>query len=464
MKILVVEDDVEARTKAVRWLTALRHEPVLASSVPEVLELIKVGDVDRILITVDSKQPSTLLGEIKRHELDVPLLITSTDEHVRDLVTVVARSRAIAMPRPFHMEDLAVAIDASVTMSPPQKKLDSAAAKPAMVQSPPAAPRPAVPPTTAPAQPSVAPAQPVTAAAPRAAPVAAAPKPEAAARAAAPQQSGGVRSAVARLLNDLKDGKVKLPVLDPRIGKIQSLMARKEVELKEVVDIIGRDPTLTASVLRLANSSYFMLRTPVKDIKEACVRLGNKNVFSLAFEVMLRNQFSAHPAPFRTVMAQMWQNALVTSRFANRLAVMVRYPKPDELQAAAFLHNIGELMLIQLFSEIDDQKNAAAEDLGPEIDRLHQPLGSVLAKSWNLPPHLVRLTGHHHQAAEDPEPDDQKVPRCLILASWNLAISVGFGYLKNTEPVGLSELLATLGIDPASLEAMREEARNWVKE
>jgi HD-like signal output (HDOD) protein len=88
----------------------------------------------------------------------------------------------------------------------------------------------------------------------------------------------------------------------------------------------------------------------------------------------------------------------------------------------------------------------------------------VLAKSWNLPPHLVRLTGHHHQAAEDPEPDDQKVPRCLILASWNLAISVGFGYLKNTEPVGLNELLATLGIDPASLEAMREEARNWVKE
>jgi hypothetical protein len=52
----------------------------------------------------------------------------------------------------------------------------------------------------------------------------------------------------------------------------------------------------------------------------------------------------------------------------------------------------------------------------------------------------------------------------LILASWNLAISVGFGYLKNTEPVGLNELLATLGIDPASLEAMREEARNWVKE
>ncbi len=469
MKILVVEDDVEARTKAVRWLTALRHEPVLASSVPEMLELIKGGDVDRILITVDPKDPSPLLGEIKRHDLRVPLLITSTDENVRDLVTVVARSRAIAMPRPFHMEDLAVAIDASVSMSPPPKKSDPVAATPAMVQSPPvaqaspAAPPPAAAPTAAAPTARLQPAPGV----PRPAPtVAAAQKPEVAAptRPAAAPPSGGVRAAVTRLLDDLKNGKVKLPVLDPRIGKIQSLMSRKEVELKEVVDVIGRDPTLTASVLRLANSSYFMLRTPVKDIKEACVRLGNKNVFSLAFEVMLRNQFTAHPAPFRTVMAQMWQNALVTSRFANRLAIMVGYPRPDELQAAAFLHNIGELMLIQLFSEIDEQKNASADDLGPEIDRLHQPLGSVLAKSWNLPPHLVRLTGHHHQAAEDPEPDDQRVPRCLILASWNLAISSGFGYLKNTEPVGLNELLATLGIDPASLESLREEARNWVKE
>lgn len=451
MKILIAEEESEARTTLVRWLTTLGHEPVLAATVPEMLDLLKGGGVDRLLVSVDPRSPSPLLQAIKGSEIRVPMLVASMDENVRDLITLVTRAQAVPLSKPFQQEDLAQAIEASAKMSPLTPRPQSAgqptvAAKPGTAAGPGA--------TTAA---SATAAKPAAASKPAAAT-------SAAAGSAAPAAAGGVRAAVIRLLEDLKQGKVKLPVLDPRVGKIQSLMNRKDVELKEVVDVIGRDPTLTASVLRLANSSFYMQRTPVKDIKDACVRLGNKNVFSIAFEVLLRNQFSAHKQPFRTIMSQIWQNALVTSRFASRLAVMVRYPQPEELHAPAFLHNIGELMLIQLFADLDDPRANAPEELGAEINRLHQQLGAVLAKSWNLPPTLVRIVGNHHQPAENPEPEDQRLMRCLVLASWNLAIASGFPYLSNTEPVGLDELLAGLGIDPASLTAMREEARNWGKE
>ncbi len=497
MNILIVEDDAEAQAKSARWLKSLGHQAMVASSIPEMLDLLNGGGIDRILLAIDPQRPSVLWQQMKSQDIRVPLLVSSSDENLRDLLTLAARSHAVALPRPFHMEDLAQAIDTSTSI----EARSTAAAAPAAGQqtngagttthasSPSVHAAPAGPATTvtarAPAQgvpaaltrvsrpPAPAPAAP--AAASRLAQAAAGLRPEASAPrgstpAPAPAASGGaagaggIRPAITRMLEDLKHGRLKLPALDPRIGKIQTLMNLKYVDVKELVDIIGRDATLTASVLRLANSSFYMLRTPVKDIKDACVRLGNKNVFTIAFEVLLRNQFAAPRQPFKSMMSEIWQNSLVTSRFAARLANMVRYPSPDELQASAFLHNIGELMLIQLFADMEDQREKTAADLGPEIARLHQPLGAALARSWNLPPQLARLIAHHHQPAEDPEPDDQRLPRTLVLASWNLAIDCGFPYLDNKEAVELDELLAYLGINPASLIAMREEARNWVKE
>src|SRR3984957_10910190 len=84
--------------------------------------------------------------------------------------------------------------------------------------------------------------------------------------------------------NEIKARLARCPAL-PSLSSInqtlQGLVLTEQRYTTQIADIIRRDPSLTSRLLRLVNSVYYGLSTPVNSIEEAVFYLGIRQIRQL---------------------------------------------------------------------------------------------------------------------------------------------------------------------------------------
>jgi HD-like signal output (HDOD) protein len=221
-----------------------------------------------------------------------------------------------------------------------------------------------------------------------------------------------------------------LPVLDPRVPKlIDNASAQSQMSSRDVVAMIERDPGLSATILRVANSPvYRPSGRPVTELEEACVRLGNAQVFTIGAEILIGQSLRCETEPFASLLSALWRNAVVTAHVARHLAGELGLRDLEEVHVTALLHNVGELALVRLLADRDWPEPPTVEALGRELWRSHERFGGSLAKAWRLPERIVRLAASHHRRPMRPELADDRTLRHLVVGAWCVAVRAGFGY------------------------------------
>ena len=448
-RVLVVEDDDGLRSSLGRVLTANGFRPALAATAEDALPLLEASEVDVVLadLRLPGMDGHALLRVLQRAGAALPVILMSGQATMEDTILAVRERAVDFLCKPFPTEALVAALERAVAALPAAPPEAGARASAPVAPEPP--PSPPVP------EPPLRPG---------------APEPQ---RAAEPALS--LSEAFALVRARLRDGTVRLPVLDDRTARVQELLEKPGCGVEEVLSVVGADPALAAVVLRAANSSYFNPGTPIADLRQACVQLGNRRVVSFALEAQLQAAFACQRQPFRAILMRLWRNAFVTARAADRLARTVHRSRPelrpelpnlDSLYVAALLHNIGEILLLQLLSELDALPAPDPDDLGPLADglaRLHEELGAQLARTWALPPLVVRLAGRHHAPTAPGETGNQRNTRALVGAAWRLALEAGFTYLPGQETESSAEERLILGIDDHEADAMRAEMARWLR-
>lgn len=208
----------------------------------------------------------------------------------------------------------------------------------------------------------------------------------------------------------LKSGK-QLPSLPILVIQVQKALANEMSGLRDIGQIIERDPALTARVLRVANSAAFSRGDPVTNIGVAVGRLGMGHVRSLCLAVGVVRAFG--DASHRLDHKRYWQHSAAVGMVAERLASeSKRYAHVDGAEAytAGLLHDVGLLILDQFFpEEFAGVQEETDGDLAPrwrvELNRLgldHGAVGGRVLERWQLP-EAVRLsvTGHHQPELAD---------------------------------------------------------------
>jgi c-di-GMP phosphodiesterase len=130
----------------------------------------------------------------------------------------------------------------------------------------------------------------------------------------------------------------------------------ENVELEEVVEIIGRDVGLSVRLLRYINSAYFGLAAKVNSIRSAALRLGSQGVARWALTITVTSAPSLSP--------EVATLALTRARLCELLA------RDDDLDS-------GELFTVGLLSACDGIFNRPLETIVPELP-LTRPIADAL--------------------------------------------------------------------------------------
>lgn len=180
-----------------------------------------------------------------------------------------------------------------------------------------------------------------------------------------------------------------------QIGSINEFMISHAAELTRVV---LRDPSMTAKVLRVANTVHFNpSQKKINTISRAVIILGFQTIRSLCVATLLLDELLNRSAlkPLRKEIALAFDSAMQ----ARELALARREPNVEEIFIAALLFNIGDLSFWACGGE-EAEQIAVALDMGLKPEKAQEQilgfplkrLTAELAKEWKINDTLIQAT------------------------------------------------------------------------
>lgn len=204
------------------------------------------------------------------------------------------------------------------------------------------------------------------------------------------------------------DAVLSLPPLPEAAQRILQLARDPDVDFRQIVDVISVDQTLTARVLRVANSAMYGPTRDIDTIRQATVFLGRETIIQLSLGVSVLNLKVSYDDFEEFSASAFWQHSIAVAIAASHLAQEVNV-NPEEAFIAGLMHDIGKLVLIEHFGERYAKIFGFAGQGGRPLHQIeydligvdHAVVGQALCQHWKLPPLLAQaVTGHHTPHAE----------------------------------------------------------------
>lgn len=272
----------------------------------------------------------------------------------------------------------------------------------------------------------------------------------------------------ALLANTIRD--IGIPPCPAILNQINAEMSKDEPDFKQLDCIICSDVSLAASLIAMANSPFFGLRTRVRSPKEALVMLGLSTASRTIAGLMLRKVFP--PTPY---LEQFWHSSASIARLGGWVAKNVRSSvkvRTDDAYTFGLFRDCGIPILMRRFTEYADvikrsknEKELSFIELEQTVCPInHAAVGCLLAQSWWLPDDICLAIRHHHDHQLLEQGSDLTLPSTTLgliavvqLAEHLFQYHTGLSQGQEWHKLGAA-CLRLLDIDEGDLAAIYEES------
>lgn len=237
--------------------------------------------------------------------------------------------------------------------------------------------------------------------------------------------------------------------------KVRAALDDPNVSIPEVADVITTDPSLTAALLRLANSAFYGYARKIESITRAVSLIGLEQVHDLVLATSVTALF-AGIRPQRMDMARFWRDSVRRGLLAREVARLSQAMSPERLFVAGLLADAGHLVMYvavpDLMAMVLDAPIQEGDTL-PEIERNiigcdFAEVGAALAARWQLPVSFGVLIGAQLQ----PPSAGEYASAAALLNLVSAAAAKAGGATEHEYPIH-PESQALSGIDLAVISA-----------
>ena len=138
-----------------------------------------------------------------------------------------------------------------------------------------------------------------------------------------------------------------MPAAPQILARIGHLLIAMDAELDSVTDLLKRDPSLTARIIRISNSAAYNTGTPFASIEEALARIGLTEVYRLTGFAAIAQVADMNLGRYGVTGAQLRENSLLTALVMEALARPAGVD-PRAAYTAGLLRSIGKIALDRL--------------------------------------------------------------------------------------------------------------------
>ncbi|MEK6736307.1 MAG: HDOD domain-containing protein [Pseudomonadota bacterium] len=236
-----------------------------------------------------------------------------------------------------------------------------------------------------------------------------------------------------------------LPEVALRINELINAGDATNAELEEV---ILHDPTLTAKVLKIVNSSYFGFSQKIETVSRAIVLIGQKELRNLAIATSVASTFKGI-SPKLVNMEVFWYHSVTCGVITRLIAAHLNRKEQERFFIAGLLHGIGKLIFFSQFPReserilrLENQSDEVVTEAEQEIFGFtYAELGAELLKQWQLPDNIWRMIAFQLDPFND---SSYKEDTCILHVAANIANCIEPCVIK---AVNLDEIKPTYKIE-----------------
>jgi HD-like signal output (HDOD) protein len=192
------------------------------------------------------------------------------------------------------------------------------------------------------------------------------------------------------LARDLNTDQIELPGFPDVVVSIHRVLSDESSSTRDVVRLVGSEPTLAARLLQLANSAAFNKSgREVSDLKMAIGSLGFNLVRSQATAFAMRQMEQLEwLKPIRPVLADIWKTSNGVAALCYAVGRRVPGVQRDEAMSAGLFHLLGKLYLFAKARKqsIDPREIA---DWERALNEWHATIARSILDHWRVPERIA---------------------------------------------------------------------------
>ena len=269
-------------------------------------------------------------------------------------------------------------------------------------------------------------------------------------------------------VKDLVASEVKLASFPDIYFKIRQVLDSPVSSPSQVADVVIKDTSLSAKLLKLVNSPIYGLPQRIDSISRAVMVIGGQEISTLVLGISAMNAFKDIP-PELINMRTFWEHSVAVGVFARLLGAAAVQGGAERLFVAGILHDIGRLVLYKKMPHAAAEAIYYAQSNGiplyaaeEEVMGFSHPLvGGLLLRAWKFPDALVSCVACHHKPASC---KGSLEPAILHVAD-TVAVALGLAPpASSIVPILDAAAWDRLGLAPERLIALVEEGLGQVDE
>ncbi|TVM00662.1 MAG: GGDEF domain-containing protein [Candidatus Brocadia sp. WS118] len=194
-----------------------------------------------------------------------------------------------------------------------------------------------------------------------------------------------------------------LPTLPTVACKLISISSQEEIGMKEIATLVSKDASLSAKVLKIANSALYNFPVKISNVHQAASRIGLNAIRSLVLSfsfLSIKSKNNENVFDYE----KFWEKSLSNAVAARLVMNEVSKSNGEEIFIAGLLQDIGELIMAGCFPQ--QYAQLLLETSGGEKDTIemeeqilgadHTSIGYEVAKKWGFPQELLIPILYHH--------------------------------------------------------------------
>lgn len=210
------------------------------------------------------------------------------------------------------------------------------------------------------------------------------------------------------LVDKINNDTLVLPTLPDIALKVRSAADDPDINLNAMADVIGHDPSLSARMIKISNSSYLGRSVKVASTQQAVTRIGLRQIKNISTALAMEQLFVSKNDVVKLYMDRVWADIIeVVASSMAALQIHIKQTKNrtlnlESMMLAALIHKIG---ILPVLTEAERHADIFANPtfLEVSIEKLSGKIGANITREWGFEPEFVEVASHFNDMSVQTE-------------------------------------------------------------